>query len=50
MIFSRENVSDKLAKILPHLVKSFDLSANQVLFDDDSTIAQKYIDKTFDLL
>jgi len=44
MIFSRENVSDKLSKILPNLIKSLDK------LTEDSLIASKYIDKTFDLL
>lgn len=51
MIFSQENVSDKLAKILPHLILTIEQAqANKAGEDGDSLIAQKYFDKSFDLL
>jgi len=46
MIFCRENVSDKLARIIPNLIQSL----NTKNPEDDPMIALKYIDKTFDLL
>ena len=47
LIFIRESVSDKLAKIIPKLIESIHKSQ---VDSEEYLIAQKYIDKTFELL
>jgi len=47
LIFIRENVSDKLAKIIPKLIENIKNSQPE---SEEHLIATKYIEKTFDLL